>query len=104
MYLFLQPKDQISEIALCIIDKHTQIATLATSFFSELAKQEHGQVLFNILPDIFSNLVGGGLDKERQLDEDDFKCIIEFLLKYVSKEKQTESLLEKLLQRFHTTK
>ncbi|CAF0895400.1 unnamed protein product [Rotaria sordida] len=97
----VKPKGQISEIALCIIDKHTQIATLATSFFSELAKRQHGEALFNILPDIFSNLVGGGLDKERELNEDDFKCIMEFLFKYVSKEKQTESLSEKLMQRFH---
>ncbi|CAF0761874.1 unnamed protein product [Rotaria sp. Silwood1] len=97
----VKPKGQISEIALCIIDKHPQIATLATSFFSELAKRQHGEALFNILPDIFSNLVGGGLDKERQLDEDDFKYIMEFLFKYVSKEKQTESLSEKLMQRFH---
>jgi condensin complex subunit 1 len=96
-----QPKGQISEIALCIIDKHPQIATLATSFFSELAKRQHGEALFNILPDIFSNLVGGGLDKDRQLDEEDFKGIMEFLFKYVSKEKQTESLSEKLCQRFH---
>ncbi|CAF1330307.1 unnamed protein product, partial [Adineta ricciae] len=97
----VKPKGQISEIALCIIDKHPQIATLATSFFSELAKRQHGEALFNILPDIFSNLVGGGLDKERQLSEEDFKCIMEFLFKYVSKEKQTESLSEKLCQRFH---
>ncbi|CAF1553760.1 unnamed protein product, partial [Rotaria sordida] len=98
----VKPKGQISEIALCIIDKHPQIATLATSFFSELAKRQHGQALFNILPDIFSNLVGGKLDKQRQLNEEDFKSIIEFLLKYVSKEKQTESLLKILLQRFQT--
>ncbi|CAF1278438.1 unnamed protein product [Adineta steineri] len=97
----VKPKGQISEIALCIIDKHPQIATLATSFFSELAKRQHGEALFNILPDIFSNLVGGGLDKERELNEEDFKCIMEFLFKYVSKEKQTESLSEKLCQRFH---
>jgi len=97
----VKPKGQISEIALCIIDKHPQIATLATSFFNELAKRQHGEALFNILPDIFSNLVGGGLDKERQLDEEDFKTIMEFLFKYISKEKQTESLSEKLCQRFH---
>ncbi|CAF1328694.1 unnamed protein product, partial [Adineta ricciae] len=97
----VKPKGQISEIALCIIDKHPQIATLAASFFSELAKRQHGEALFNILPDIFSNLVGGGLDKERQLSEEDFKCIMEFLFKYVSKEKQTECLSEKLCQRFH---
>lgn len=97
----VKPKGQISEIALCIIDKHPQIATLATSFFSELAKRQHGEALFNILPDIFSNLVGGHLDKDRQLDEEDFKTIMEFLFKYVSKEKQTESLSEKLCQRFH---
>ncbi|CAM4768442.1 unnamed protein product [Rotaria magnacalcarata] len=97
----VKPKGQISEIALCIIDKHSQIATLATSFFSELAKRQHGEALFNILPDIFSNLVGGGLDKERELSEDDFKSIMEFLFKYVSKEKQTENLSEKLMQRFH---
>ncbi|UJR35385.1 hypothetical protein I4U23_028142 [Adineta vaga] len=97
----VKPKGQISEIALCIIDKHPQIATLATSFFSELAKRQHGEALFNILPDIFSNLVGGGLDKDRELIEEDFKCIMEFLFKYVNKEKQTESLSEKLCQRFH---
>ncbi|CAF4028298.1 unnamed protein product, partial [Rotaria sordida] len=96
----MKSKGQISEIALCIIDKHPQIATLATSFFSELAKRQHGQALFNILPDIFSNLVDDKLDKQPQLNEEDFKSIIEFLFKYVSKEKQTESLLKKLLQRF----
>ncbi|CAF4371688.1 unnamed protein product, partial [Rotaria sordida] len=72
----------------------------ATSFFSELAKRQDGEALFNILPDIFSKLVGGKLDKQRQLNEEDFKSIIEFLLKYVSKEEQTESLLNILLQRF----
>ncbi|CAF4163706.1 unnamed protein product, partial [Rotaria sordida] len=77
-------KDQISEIALCIIDKHPQIATLATSFFSELAKRQHGQALFNILPDIFSNLVAGKLDEQRQLNEEDFKSIIKFLFQYIS--------------------
>ncbi|CAF3984437.1 unnamed protein product, partial [Rotaria sordida] len=96
----VQPTGQISEIAICIIDKHTQIATLATSFFSELAKRQDGEALFNILPDIFSNLVGDKLDKQRQLNEEDFKSIIDFLFKYVGKKKQTESLLEELLKRF----
>ncbi|CAF1074292.1 unnamed protein product, partial [Rotaria sordida] len=96
----VQPTGQISEIAFCIIDKHPQIATLATSFFSELAKQQDGEALFNILPDIFSNLVGDKLDKQRQLNEEDFKSIIDFLFKYVGKKKQTESLLEELLKRF----
>ncbi len=41
------------------------------------------------------------MDKDRQLDEEDFKSIMEFLFKYISKEKQTESLSEKLCQRFH---
>ncbi|CAF5089393.1 unnamed protein product, partial [Rotaria sp. Silwood1] len=81
----VKPNDQISEIAFCIIDKHTQIATLATSFFSELAKRQHGEALFNILPDIFSNLVDGKLDEQRQLNEEDFKSVIDFLFKYVSK-------------------
>ena len=46
--------------------------------------------LFNILPDIFSNLVGGGLDKDRQLDEEDFKCNygILYLNMLVKKNKQ----------------
>ncbi|CAF4272891.1 unnamed protein product, partial [Rotaria sordida] len=69
---------------------------------TELAKRQDGEALFNILPDIFSNLVGGKLDKQPQLNEEDFKSIIEFLFKYVSKEKQTESLLKILLQRFQT--
>ncbi|CAF1504687.1 unnamed protein product, partial [Rotaria sp. Silwood1] len=98
----VKPNGQISEIAFCIIDKHTEIATLATSFFSELAKRQHGEALFNILPDIFSNLVDGKLDEQRQLNEEDFKSVIDFLFKYVSKKKQTESLVEKLLEIFRT--
>ncbi|CAF3051276.1 unnamed protein product, partial [Rotaria sp. Silwood2] len=79
----VKPNGQISEIAFCIIDKHTQLATLATSFFSELAKRQHGETLFNILPDIFSNLVGVKLDEQRQLNEEDFKSVIDFLFKYI---------------------
>ncbi|CAF4804279.1 unnamed protein product, partial [Rotaria sp. Silwood2] len=67
---------------------------------SEFAKRQHGEPLFNVLPDIFSNLVGVKLDEQRQLNEEDFKSVIDFLFKYVSKKKQTESLLEKLLERF----
>ncbi|CAF4916701.1 unnamed protein product, partial [Rotaria sp. Silwood1] len=98
----VKPNGQISEIAFCIIDKHTEIATLATSFFSELAEQQDGEALFNILPDIFSNLVDSQLDEQRQLNEEDFKSVIDFLFKYVSKKKQTESLVEKLLEIFRT--
>ncbi|CAF5165614.1 unnamed protein product, partial [Rotaria sp. Silwood1] len=50
-----------------------------------LAKRQHGEALFNILPDIFSNLVDGKLDEQRQLNEEDFKSVIDFLFKYVSK-------------------
>ncbi len=35
------------------------------------------------------------LDKQRQLDEEDFKSIMEFLFKYINKGNQTESLSEK---------
>ncbi|CAF1202124.1 unnamed protein product, partial [Didymodactylos carnosus] len=96
----VKPKGQISEIAMCIIDEHSQIASLAISFFMELSKRQHGDALFNILPDILGNLVGGG-GENRNLSEEDFERIMEFLFKFIHKERHTESLSEKLCQRFH---
>ncbi|KAJ8790884.1 hypothetical protein J1605_020978 [Eschrichtius robustus] len=72
-------KGQVSEMAVLLVDPAPQIAALAKNFFSELSRK--GNAIYNLLPDIISRLQ---------------------LLSYITKDKQTESLVEKLCQRFRT--
>ncbi|OWK04025.1 NCAPD2 [Cervus elaphus hippelaphus] len=72
-------KGQVSEMAVLLIDPAPQIAALAKNFFNELSNKANA--IYNLLPDIISRLQ---------------------LLSYITKDKQTESLVEKLCQRFRT--
>ncbi|KAK2499670.1 hypothetical protein MC885_021184 [Smutsia gigantea] len=74
-------KGQVSEMAVLLIDPAPQITALAKNFFNELSHK--GNAIYNLLPDIISRLQ---------------------LLSYITKDKQTESLVEKLCQRFRTAR
>ncbi|KAF3816426.1 hypothetical protein GH733_014599 [Mirounga leonina] len=74
-------KGQVSEMAVLLIDPVPQIAALAKNFFNELSHK--GNAIYNLLPDIISRLQ---------------------LLSYITKDKQTESLVEKLCPRFRTAR
>ncbi|KAB1254635.1 Condensin complex subunit 1 [Camelus dromedarius] len=74
-------KGQVSEMAVLLIDPAPQIAALAKNFFNELSHK--GNAIYNLLPDVISRLQ---------------------LLSYVTKDKQTESLVEKLCQRFRAAR
>ncbi|XP_069038810.1 condensin complex subunit 1 [Lepisosteus oculatus] len=91
-------KGQVSEMALLLIDPESKISSLALNFFNELAGKDNA--IYNLLPDIISRLS----DPERGIAEEDFQTIMKQLFSYITKEKQTESLVEKLCQRFRTAK
>lgn len=94
----LKVKGQVSEVAVLLLDPQTHIASLALNFFNELASKDNA--IYNLLPDIISRLS----DPERGMNEEDFHTIMKQLFSYITKERQTESLVEKLCQRFRTAK
>ncbi|XP_036617804.1 condensin complex subunit 1 isoform X1 [Trichosurus vulpecula] len=91
-------KGQVSEMAVLLIDPEPEVAALAKNFFNELAGK--GNVVYNLLPDIISRLS----DPESGVEEEPFHVIMRQLLSYITKDKQTESLVEKLCQRFRTAR
>ncbi|XP_041842693.1 condensin complex subunit 1 isoform X2 [Melanotaenia boesemani] len=94
----LKVKGQVSEVAVLLIDPEPHITSLALNFFNELATKDNA--IYNLLPDIISRLS----DPERGMSSEDFNIIMKQLFSYITKERQTESLVEKLCQRFRTAK
>ncbi|XP_006891347.1 PREDICTED: condensin complex subunit 1 [Elephantulus edwardii] len=91
-------KGQVSEMAVLLIDPEPEISALAKNFFNELSHK--GNAVYNLLPDIISRLS----DPEGGVEEEPFHTIMKQLLSYITKDKQTESLVEKLCQRFRTAR
>ncbi|XP_062489144.1 condensin complex subunit 1 isoform X2 [Pezoporus occidentalis] len=87
-------KGQVSELAALLIDPEEAIMEVAQNFFTELSKK--GNAIYNLLPDIISHLS----DPNCSIEEESFRTIMRHLLSYITKDKQTESLVEKLCQRF----
>ncbi|XP_074539180.1 condensin complex subunit 1 isoform X2 [Halichoeres trimaculatus] len=94
----LKVKGQVSEVAVLLIDPEPHITSLALNFFNELSTKDNA--IYNLLPDIISRLS----DPERGMTSEDFNTIMKQLFSYITKERQTESLVEKLCQRFRTAK
>ncbi|KAF1744694.1 hypothetical protein MXB_3753, partial [Myxobolus squamalis] len=91
-------KGHISELALCIEDSDPVISARTRLFFQELSRKDNA--IYNILPDIISRLS----DARDTLDRNLFERVMKFLLKFLQKEKQCESLVDKLCNRFALTK
>ena len=92
----LKVKGQISELAKMLVDDNENLSSLARLFFNELKKKENA--IYNVLPDIISNLSGG-----EEMVEHKFQDIMKFLFSLIEKDRQTQCLVEKLCQRFRTT-
>ncbi|XP_065053020.1 condensin complex subunit 1-like isoform X1 [Rhopilema esculentum] len=90
-------KGQISEMAFRLEDEEKRIADLAKLFFTEFSQK--GNALYNVLPDIISRLS----DPDSNTDEKKFQRIMEYLLQFIQKDKQSEALIEKLCHRFRVT-
>nr|XP_056704411.1 condensin complex subunit 1 [Euleptes europaea] len=91
-------KGQVSEMATLLLDPEEEIVALARNFFSELSGKDNA--VYNLLPDIISRLS----DPDSGIEEQPFRTIMRQLFSYITKDKQTESLVEKLCQRFRTAR
>ncbi|XP_046630867.1 condensin complex subunit 1-like isoform X2 [Daphnia pulicaria] len=86
-------KGQISDIALCVIDPDTRISSMSRMFFSEFARK--GNALYNVMPDIISRLC----DPEAAVAEENFRVVLKGIIVLIQKDKQNESLVEKIILR-----
>ncbi|XP_022328669.2 condensin complex subunit 1-like isoform X1 [Crassostrea virginica] len=91
-------KGQISEVATCVVDHDERISSLAKLFFNELSHK--GNAIYNIMPDVISRLS----DPDIGVDEEHFRIIMKYLFSFIQKDRQCESLVEKLCHRFRGTK
>lgn len=66
---------------------------MTSSFLSVL-----GNTIYNILPDAIS-----GLSTSKEVSPDSFKNIMKYLFSFIEKDKQVDSLVEKLCHRFPTS-
>ena len=125
----IKVKGQVAHMVLCLVDKNQKVCDLACLFFTELSKRSNNPVynLLSDIISILSRSslppattittttddngdtasepvidgVGGNNkhDNLRILSEQEFKDTMSFLLKFVGKDKQADSLLERLLVR-----
>ncbi|CAL7943553.1 unnamed protein product [Xylocopa violacea] len=87
-------RGQISELALCIVDKDAQIRQDAKQFFKTLSQK--GNALYNVMPDILSRLT----DPDLEIKEPDFQEILKHILSLLQKEKQIDAIIDKICARF----
>lgn len=92
-------KGHVSEMARCTVDDNEQIASLAKKFFQELSRK--GNSIYNVMPDIISRLSDPEVGMS---DTEQFRIIMRFLFSFIHKDKQSESLVEKLCHRFSATR
>ncbi|XP_052888716.1 condensin complex subunit 1 isoform X2 [Anopheles moucheti] len=98
LHEMIRVKGQISDLALCIVDSVKEIRIITEQFFKEIANKSN--ILYNVLPDIISRLS----DPSLQLEEEKYHIIMRYIIGLINKDKQIESLVEKLCLRFRVTK
>ncbi|KAL6498518.1 Condensin-1 complex subunit CAP-D2 [Orobanche hederae] len=89
----MKVKGYINEMAMRLEDEDERISNLARLFFHELSKKGSNPI-YNLLPDILGKLSCQNLNGES------FCNIMQFLIGSIKKDKQMESLVEKLCNRF----
>ena len=117
----IKVKGQVSAVVMCLNDSSDKVCSLARLFFTELSKRSNNPV-YNLLGDIISSLsrdkapdtgisnstaevvqvavVSDSNSREhRELTVAEFHSTMQFLLSFVTKDKQADSLLERLLVR-----
>lgn len=97
LHEMIRVKGQISDLAMCIVDSNHEIRNITQEFFKEIAQKSN--ILYNVLPDIISRLSG----TELNLEEDKYQVIMKYIIGLIQKDRQVESLVEKLCLRFRVT-
>lgn len=93
----IRVKGQISDLAMCIVDKNEDIRNITQEFFKEISQKSN--ILYNVLPDIISRLS----DSTLNLEEEQYHVIMRHVMGLINKDRQVESLVEKLCLRFKVT-
>ncbi|XP_050420511.1 condensin complex subunit 1 [Adelges cooleyi] len=89
----IKVRGQIAGIAKLLVDEDEKIKQITKQFFGVIS--EKGNSLYNVLSDIISILS----NPDDLLPENDFQTIMKILLPFITKERQLESLVEKLCLR-----
>ncbi|KAG6694386.1 hypothetical protein I3842_09G045800 [Carya illinoinensis] len=89
----MKVKGYINEMAIRVEDEDERISSLAKLFFHELSKKGNNPI-YNLLPDILGKL------SKQNLIRESFCNVMQFLIGSIKKDKQMESLVEKLCNRF----
>lgn len=98
LHEMIRVKGQISALAMCIVDPNDEIKNSTQQFFREIANKSN--ILYNVLPDIISRLS----DPESNVEEEKYRIIMKYIIGLINKDRQVESLVEKLCLRFKVTK
>ncbi|KAJ6644617.1 Condensin complex subunit 1 [Pseudolycoriella hygida] len=98
LHEMIRVKGQISALAMCIVDPNDEIRNSTQQFFREIAHKSN--ILYNVLPDIISRLS----DPNSDVEEEKYRVIMKYIIGLINKDKQVESLVEKLCLRFKVTK
>ncbi|KAL4489279.1 hypothetical protein ABPG72_006343 [Tetrahymena utriculariae] len=89
----LKVKAEISSIAVLIEDSDQRIQNMVKLFFHELNKKDP-KAIYNLLPELIGRL------STENINESIFNNFCENVLPHIDKDKQAESLVDKLCQRF----
>lgn len=98
LHEMIRVKGQIADLAMCIVDPHSEIKNITQQFFKEIANKSN--ILYNVLPDIISKLG----DTSLNLEEEKYRIIMRYILGLIQKDRQVETLVEKLCLRFPVTR
>lgn len=89
---------QISDMAACLVDENELIQNATKEFFRQLVISKEAE-FYKILPDMVSRLSSN----EMPIEEEKFRVIMKFLLDLMQKDRQIETLVDKLCARFRNT-
>lgn len=98
LHEMIRVKGQIADLAMCIVDKNDDIKNITKQFFKEIANKSN--ILYNVLPDIISKLS----DTTLNVEEEKYHIIMRYILSLIQKDRQVETLVEKLCLRFPVTR
>ena len=90
----MKVKGHIAEMARCLEDPDPRVAAVAKLLFAELSRK-HGNPIYNLLPDLLSRLSG-----DEATSPAAFQSIMTRLLGFIDKDRQTEALADKFVNRF----
>lgn len=93
----IRVRGQLSDMAICIVDPNEDIIKVTKEFFKAI--KDKSNILYNVLPDIISRLSSA----DAMLQEDKFRAIMSYVMDLIDKDRQVESLVDKLCLRFKVT-